>query len=59
MDAAEAAVIASTMNSANGAANTVATGNVVLNIVLGSSLKLLWGMINTLQFVVFFTEWKV
>lgn len=57
MDAAEAAVIASTMDSANGAANTVATGNVVLNIVLGSSLKLLWGMINTLQFVVFFTEW--
>ena len=47
------------MNAANGAANTVATGNVVLNILLGSSLKFLWGMINTLQFVVFFTDWDV
>ena len=47
------------MGAANGAANTVATGNIVLNILLGSSLKFLWGMINTLQFVVFFTDWNV
>ena len=47
------------MDAAQGAANSVATGNVVLNIVLGSSLKLLWGLINTLQFIVFFTEWEV
>ena len=32
--------------------------NTVVNILLGSSLKLLWGMINTFQFVVFFSEWK-
>ena len=47
------------MNAANGAANTVATGNIAINILLGTSLKYLWGMINTLQFVVFFTEWNV
>ena len=47
------------MSATHSAANTIATGNVVLNIILGSSLKLLWGMINTLQFVIFFTEWQV
>lgn len=59
MDPGKAEAIASTMDAANGAANTVATGNIIINILLGSSLKLLWGMINTLQFVVFFTEWEV
>ena len=59
LDPGTAEAIAATMDSANGAANTLATGNLVINIVLGSSLKLLWGMINTLQFVVFFTEWNV
>ena len=59
MDAAKAAVITSTLSSANNAANTFATANLALNILLGASLKPLWGMINTLQFVVFFTEWKV
>ena len=47
------------MDAAKDSGNTIATGNVVINIVLGSSLKLLWGMINMLQFVVFFTDWKV
>ena len=47
------------MDAASGAANSFATGNLVINILLGSSLKFLWGMINTLQFVVFFTEWEV
>ena len=47
------------MDAANSATNTILTGNVFVNILLGSSLKLLWGMINTLQFVVFFTEWEV
>jgi len=37
----------------------VAIGNLILNIALGASLKTLWGMINTLQFVVFFTDWNV
>lgn len=59
MDPGKAEAIASTMDAANGAANTVATGNIIVNILLGSSLKLLWGMINTLQFVVFFTDWEV
>jgi len=30
-----------------------------LNILLGLSLKYLWGMVNTLQFVIFMDEWKV
>ena len=47
------------MDAIQDGGNTIATGNVVINIVLGFSLKLLWGMINILQFVVFFTEWKV
>ena len=47
------------MSAATSTANTFATGNIVLNIILGSSLKLLWGMINTLQFVVFFSDWRV
>ena len=59
MDPDEMKEILSTMNGANGAANTIATGNTFLNILLGSSLKFLWGMINTLQFVVFFTDWNV
>ena len=47
------------MSAATNTANTFATGNIALNIILGSSLKLLWGMINTLQFVVFFTDWRI
>ena len=47
------------MDAANSATNTILTGNIFINILLGSSLKFLWGMINTLQFVVFFTRWEV
>ena len=59
LDPGTAEAIAATMESANGAANTLATGNLVINILIGSSLKQLWTMINTLQFVVFFTEWNI
>ena len=59
IDPEQAAALTSSLDTAQATANTVATGNVVLNIVLGSSLKLLWGLINTLQFIVFFTEWEV
>ena len=59
IEEAEAEQIASAMTTATSTANSFATGNIVLNIILGSSLKLLWGMINTLQFVVFFTDWRV
>ena len=48
IDPEKAEAIESTMNAANGAANTVATGNIAINILLGTSLKFLWGMINTL-----------
>lgn len=47
------------MGAANSAGNAVATSNLAVNILLGASLKYLWGMINTLQFVVFFTDWNV
>ena len=47
------------MDVAQGTANAIATGNIFVNILLGASLKFLWGMINTLQFIVFFTDWKV
>lgn len=30
-----------------------------VNIVLGASLKFLWGMVNSLQFVVYMKDWKV
>ena len=59
IDPAEAEEIASAMTTATNTANTFATGNIVVNIILGSSLKLLWGMVNTLQFVVFFTDLNV
>ena len=47
------------MSAASNTANSFATVNLVLQILLGASLKLLWAMINTLQFVVFFEEWPV
>ena len=47
------------MDTASNTANAFATGNIVVNVLLGASLKLLWGLINTFQFIVFFTEWKV
>ena len=59
IDEGKAAALASTMDAAQGASNTVALVNLFINIVLGASLKTLWGMINTLQFVVFFTDWNV
>ena len=38
--------------------NAVMSVNTVVNVLLSYSLKFLWGMINTFQFVVFFSEWK-
>ena len=45
------------IGGAMSSSNAVMTTNTIINIILGASLKLLWGMINTFQFVVFFTEW--
>ena len=39
--------------------NALVTGSLPLNIVLGLSLKYLWGMVNSLQFVIFMDQWKV
>jgi len=30
-----------------------------INMLLSLSLKYLWGMVNTLQFVIYMDEWKV
>ena len=47
------------MSAASSISNSFATINLVMQILLGASLKFLWAMINTLQFVVFFTDWKI
>ena len=47
------------MRTAFTAAISVTAITVVLKILLGVSLKLLWVMVNTIQFVVFFTDWPV
>jgi len=39
--------------------NALVTGSMPLNIFLGLSLKYLWGMVNSLQFVIFMDQWKV
>ena len=41
------------------ATTSVLNANLVINIVLGSSLKLMWGMVNTLQFISYFSEVQV
>lgn len=41
------------MEKGSEAANSFATASLPLNILLGVSLKYLWGMVNTLQFVIF------
>lgn len=48
IEPAEAEAIEGAMTVANSAGNAVATGNIVVNVLLGASLKYLWGMINTL-----------
>ena len=47
------------VNSGAEKANVLATSSLPVNIILGASLKYLWGMVNSLQFVVYMKEWKV
>jgi len=47
------------VNSSAEKVNILATSSLPINIVIGVSLKYLWGMINPLQFVVYMKEWKV
>ena len=58
IDPEKAAQVEAVAGTASGVATFFTTGNILLNIILGLSLKALWGMINTLQFVVFFTDWN-
>ena len=47
-------------NTAVQASMTVDMSSISLtNLLIGGSLKFIWGMINLLQFVIFFTEWGV
>ena len=39
--------------------NTISSSSVAVNILLGLSLKYLWGMVNMLQFVIYMNQWKV
>lgn len=41
-------VLESTLSSAGSAANTVGIGTTIVNVLLGTSLKMLWALINTL-----------
>mmetsp|Transcript_39890 Transcript_39890/g.29426 ORF Transcript_39890/g.29426 Transcript_39890/m.29426 type:complete len:103 (+) Transcript_39890:99-407(+) len=52
LDNGLAAVFDSSGDSIDGGMKTVVIGNAILNIVLSSSLSLLWGMINALQIIV-------
>jgi hypothetical protein len=47
------------MEQGQKSANLLATSSLPLNIVMGVSLKYLWGMVNTLQFVIFMDQWKL
>ena len=58
MDAEMGASIESAMAVTQAFGSFTSTGSLVVNIVLGASLSKLWKMINTLQFVVFFTDWN-
>ena len=48
IDEEQVKLIKDTMQVAQSSANTVASSNVLVNFILGTSLKFLWGMINTL-----------
>jgi len=39
--------------------NTIALGNLIVNIVLSFGLKYLWNFVNLLQFLVFIPRWKL
>ena len=56
-DKAEAAQTA--MESVKAVGGTIASVTSAGQILLKLSLKLLWGLINTLQFVVFFPDWQI
>ena len=47
------------MQSTAKTTNALLAGSLPLNLLLGVSLKYLWGMVNALQFVVFMDQWKV
>jgi hypothetical protein len=40
------------MRSAKDIINSIVAGNLALNIIMSTSLQLLWGMINTFQIIV-------
>ena len=58
MDAKTAKQLTETLHVVSDSANSSATVTIVVNIVLGISLKFVWGLINILQLIVFFKEWN-
>ena len=48
IDPVKAEQLEEVLDTVESSANFVATGNLAVNIILGASLKYLWGMINTL-----------
>ena len=59
MDQEQAEAIEAAMGSAKSVGGSVAIGTSIGQVLLNMSLKMLWGLINTLQFVVFFSEWQI
>ena len=37
----------------------VVPGNLVVSIIMGISLKKVWGAVNTLQFLIYFKIWSI
>ena len=52
MNSQQAATIKSAMSKAGTSVKTIVFGNMILNLLMSSSLNMLWGMINTLQLIV-------
>ena len=59
MDKEQAEAVEAAMESAKAVGGSVAVGTSIGQVLLNMSLKMLWGLINTLQFVVFFSDWQI
>jgi hypothetical protein len=59
MSQSKAAQIAQLAATVSSGMNTVATTNLIVNVILSFGLKYLWNFVNLIQFLVFIPKWKV
>ena len=59
VDQGQAEAVEAAMESVKTVGGSVAVGTSIGQVLLNSSLKVLWGLISTLQFVVFFPDWQI